>query len=105
MEVQYATSKLEKRCTSGTEMRKQYSAVVVKSLKLRLLQLYEAGNAQELFAEPGKWHPLGGNLKGFIAGRLTANWRIIIRGIGAEDEVFDWARVEVVRVEEISDYH
>ena len=105
MEVRYATSKLEKRCTSDAEMRKQYSAGVAKSLKLRLVQLRTASNVQELFAESGKWHPLTGTYKGYVAENLSANWRIIFRGVTAGESELNWSHVEVVSIEEITDYH
>lgn len=69
------------------------------------MQLRNAENIQELFSIGGRWHPLAGNYNGYLAGCLTANWRILIRGVGAPEVNIDWKQNRIVRIEEIADYH
>lgn len=105
MEVQYSSPKLEKRCTNDAEMRKSYATVIAANIPKRVQQLILVENVKELFSLPGKWHSLEGDYKGCVAGTLSPNWRIIVRGINAEDVDYKWEHVEVVCVEEIDDYH
>lgn len=101
MDVRYHTKKLQKTCLNDREMKKNFALPVVKSLKLRLHELEQADNLEELRLFPGRWEPLTADRQGTWSGRLSANWRVII---SPEGEGIP-AKITVVCVEEIVDYH
>lgn len=80
MDVQYADGKLEKLCTDDREMRKKRADIADK-LRLRIKALETATCLEELSTHDplGNWHPLKANLDGHWAGKLSANYRLIVR--------------------------
>lgn len=102
MEVQYEDRGLEKLCTDEKEMRRRRADIADK-LRLRIAAVVRATTIADLVAlDPGgKWHPLTENRAGTWAGRLSRNWRLIIR---PEGDVIAIDAVEVT-VTEIADYH
>jgi proteic killer suppression protein len=76
-------------------MKKTYDATVCKALKLRIGELRAAANVEDLLLGTGRWERLVGDRAGQWSGRLTKNWRLIVR----EDTL------TVVSVIEIIDYH
>lgn len=105
MEVGYADSKLEKRCTDDRLMQKEYGPVIAKALQKRLIELEVAENVLELQDGLGKWHPLDANYKGCWAAHLSGSVRIVVSGQDAAELEYDWASVSIVCVEEIRNYH
>ncbi|WP_217639229.1 hypothetical protein [Arthrobacter sp. cf158] len=67
-------------------MRRKREDVAGK-LKLRINALETAESVGELANHDplGKWHPLTANLDGYWAGKLSANYRLLIRPENAED--------------------
>lgn len=102
LEVRYEDKKLEKLCTDEREMRKK-RADIADRLRLRLKALETAKSVGELSMDDplGKWHQLGGNLEGLWAGKLSANYRLLVRPDGPEDPLF----AVTVTVIDINDYH
>lgn len=84
--MSYEDKKLEKLCTDDREMRKQRVDIAPK-LRLRIKALETATNVGALKTHDplGKWHPLTANLNGLWAGKLSANYRILVRPEGADD--------------------
>lgn len=82
-------------------MRRKRSDIADR-LRLRIKALETAENVGELPTHDplGKWHPLRADLEGLWAGRLSANYRLLIRpeGQNQQDAV-------VVTVVDIADYH
>ena len=107
MILTYSSKKLEKICTNEKEMRKQRGDVA-KRLRLRI-------NALEAFATLGKvvendplgaWHPLHGDREGQWAGKLSANYRlIIIPQSGGSIEIVEVLQATDAKVQDIEDYH
>lgn len=101
MRIRYETRKLEKLCTDEREMRRKRSDIADR-LRRRIKALETAKNIEELpVHDPlGKWHPLRADMEGLWAGRLSANYRLLIRpeGQNQQDAV-------VVTVVDIADYH
>lgn len=101
MKVRYEGRRLEKLYTDEREMRRKRSDIADR-LRLRIKALETAENVGELPTHDplGKWHPLRADLEGLWAGRLSANYRLLIRpeGQNQQDAV-------VVTVVDIADYH
>lgn len=102
MKDYYATRALERLCTDETEMTKKRADVADK-LKLRVNAIREAKNFGDLQRiDPlGKWHELNANLAGTWSGRLSRNWRLLVRpeGEGSPEE-----RNEAT-ILDLDDYH
>lgn len=97
MNVDYATRELEKQCTDERYMQRKLGAQVAKALKLRITELRRGTDMDDLLLGVGRWEELKGDRSGTWSGRLTANWRLIVR-----PEKRDGLTVVVV---EIVDYH
>lgn len=97
MDLRYASKQLEKRCTRRAEMVKAYGAERAKKLRLRLDDLRVATEMADLLLMGGKWEALTGDRQGEWSGRLTANWRIIVKPAAGA--------TATVLVIEIVDYH
>lgn len=102
MEVRYEDGKLEKLCTDEREMRRKRGDIADK-LRLRVRALETATSVGDLSTHDplGKWHALHADLEGLWAGKLSANYRLLIRPDGADDPTDS----VVVTVIEIDDYH
>lgn len=102
LEVRYEDKKLEKLCTDEREMRKERSDIADR-LRLRIKALETAHAVGELAAHDplGKWHPLSANLSGLWAGKLRANYRLLVRPDGSADPLC----AVTVTVIDIDDYH
>lgn len=102
LEVRYEDKKLEKLCTDEREMRKKRADVAAK-LRLRIKALETAESVGELPSHDplGNWHQLGADLDGLWAGKLSANYRLLIRPEGA----LDLTSAVTVTVVDIDDYH
>lgn len=102
MEVQYADRDLRDLCTDEKKMRRKRGDIADK-LRLRIGALRTANSIADLVTlDPsGKWHQLTANRAGTWAGRLSNNWRLIIR---PEGDGLSADAVEVTVIE-ITDYH
>lgn len=98
----YGDKSLERLCTDEREMKKKRADIAPK-LPLRIKALEAAPTVADLPAHDplGDWHELTGDRPGTWSGRLSRNWRIIIRPEG-EGPGSDAVTVTVV---EIVDYH
>lgn len=94
--------KLEKLCTDEREMRKRRGDIADR-LRLRINALGVAGSVGELSTHDplGNWHALNADLDGLWSGKLSGNFRLLVRPEDASDR-----RCAVtVTVIEIDDYH
>lgn len=82
---------------------KRDRADLAPGLRRRINALVEAESVGHLKSlDPlGVWHELKGDMRGLWAGKLTANWRLIVRPEGSAAGV---ASVTVT-VAEVTDYH
>ena len=78
-------------------------ADIADKLRLRVKALETAETVGELSTHDplGDWHQLGANLDGLWAGKVSANYRLLIR---PEDSAEPWSAVAVTVIE-IADYH
>lgn len=102
MDVRYEDKKLEKLCTDEREMRRKRGDIAIK-LKRRIKALETAESVGELQTHDpsGQWHPLRANLDGLWAGKLSANYRLLIRPEDAEEPT----SAVTVTVIDVDDYH
>lgn len=102
LDVRYEGQKLEKLCTDEREMRKKRADIADK-LRLRVKALQTAETVGELTTHDplGNWHQLGADLAGLWAGKLSANYRLLVRPDDAEDP----RSAVTVTVIDIDDYH
>jgi proteic killer suppression protein len=100
--VRYENKKFEKLCTDEREMRKKRADIADK-LRLRVKALETATSVGELSTHDplGYWHQLGADLGGLWAGKLSANYRLLVR---PEDATDAWCAVTVTVID-IDDYH
>ena len=102
LRVEYGDKKLEKVCTDEVEMRKKRADIAPK-LKLRVKALETADTVGDLPADDplGYWHELSADRPGHWAGKLSGNYRLVVRP-EAEGETWEAKAVTVI---EITDYH
>ncbi|MDE1674979.1 type II toxin-antitoxin system RelE/ParE family toxin [Nocardia gipuzkoensis] len=98
----YDDKKLEQLCTNEREMRRKRGDIADK-LRLRIKALETAKTVGELPTHDplGRWHALSADLDGLWAGKLSANYRLLVRPEG-EGEPFSAVTVTVI---DIDDYH
>lgn len=104
MKILYATKKLEKICNDKGAC-KRFRADLVNGVALRHNALEVASSMSDLVRiDPsGRWHELAGDRDGQWAGRLSRNYRLIIKPILDGMEVVEVE--ETVKVLDIEDYH
>ena len=102
MEVRYGDKGLEKLCANEREMRKKRSDIADK-LRLRVNALETATSVGDLATHDplGKWHALSANLNGLWAGKLSANYRLLVQPEDSEDPL----AAVTVTVIEISNHY
>jgi toxin HigB-1 len=102
LRVEYRDKKLEKLCTDEREMQKQ-RADIAPRLKLRIKALEVADTVGDLPKNDplGEWHELSADRAGHWAGKLSRNYRLIVRPEG-DNETWEAVMVTVI---EIEDYH
>lgn len=102
MDVFYEDRRLEKLCTDEREMRRR-RADIAGRLRLRIKALETAESVGELPKHDplGKWHSLDANLGGLWSGKLSANYRLLIRPEGSTEPL----SAVSVTVIDIDDYH
>ena len=97
MELRYGDNELERQCTDARYMQRKLGAQRAKALKLRLDELRRVGELGDLLFIAGKWEAMKADRSGQWSGRLTGNWRVIVRPLSEA--------VATVEVIEIVDYH
>jgi toxin HigB-1 len=102
LDVGYENKKLEKLCTNELEMRRKRADIADK-LRLRVKALETAESVGELPTHDplGEWHQLAADLDGLWAGKLSRNYRLLVR---PEDAAEPWCAVTVTVID-IDDYH
>lgn len=103
LDVRYEDNKLKKLCTDEREMRRKRGDIANK-LRLRVNALETAVCVGELSTHDplGDWHQLSENLSEFWAGKLSENYRLLIRPEDAREEPWRAVSVSVVKID---DYH
>lgn len=104
MKILYATKKLEKIC-KDEGARKRFRADLANGVALRHNALEVADSMDDLkrIDPSGRWHELTGNRDGQWAGRLSRNYRLIIKPVRDGMKIVEVE--ETVKVLDIEDYH
>jgi plasmid maintenance system killer protein len=105
MEVSIRDKRLE-----SNEARLKYYPALARKINQRLAELRAAANLEDLKHLPGRWHELTGNLKGCLAGSVSANYRLLIKPNHnpvprKDDGGLNWREVTAITVLEVMDYH
>ncbi len=102
MEIRFKTKKLEKQHLKYKEAEKAYGLAVAKKYIQRINILKSAKSFDDLYQmQTLRFHPLTGNRKGEYAIKLTGYWRLII----TNDGDIDAAKVDIEKIEEVSDHY
>lgn len=107
MKLTYSSKKLEEICTNEKEMRRQRGDVA-KRLRLRINALETYSTLGEVVENDplGRWHPLHKDREGQWAGKLSANYRLIIVPLAAGAvEITGVLEATDAEVRDIEDYH
>lgn len=106
MNISYVDKHLEKECTDEKTMRKKHGNIA-KRLKLRINALEEATCIRDLRVIDGLggWHGLNADRKGSIAGKLSANYRLLVRPVGFFQSSDEFLKCCDIEVQGIEDYH
>ncbi len=98
MEVRYRNSKIREICTDHKMAQKKYGAAMAAKIRQRIRQLTEAPSVDFLVQKHmGRCHLLCEDRAGQYAMDLSQPYRLIFIIIGDE--------IQIVEVQEITDYH
>lgn len=88
MEVEFATSRLERCFGSRREATREWGPVVAKSYTDRVNRIYRTRTFRELFNFGSfRMHPLHGEYAGKYSITLTGRYRLIVERGGTEDQI------------------
>ena len=106
MNVSYIDKHLEKECTDEKTMRKKHGNIA-KRLKLRINALEMATCIRDLrdIDQLGGWHGLSADKNGLIAGKLSANYRLLVHPEGPFQDTSEFLECCDIEVQKIEDYH
>lgn len=103
MEVNFKSKKLEKVCTNISKAQKEYGQKIALKLFQRLGELQASGTLKDMsYIRSARLHPLKGKREGQYAVDLTGNYRLVFT---ADDGNIKLEKIEVIKVEEVVDYH
>ncbi len=104
MEVEYASSRMEKDLTNRRRIARQYGCIQMK-LENRLSELWAAGCLADITHEPPpRRHKLTGNRADCWGVDVSKNWRIVLQPVG-EFNPDDSTTITKVKIVSIEDYH
>lgn len=108
MEIEFASSSLQKLCEQRRLMDRKLGAVSARKLRTRLDDLRAATTLAEVTA--GKPHPLKGEWEGRFALNLHGGIRLVFESINEpvpvnEDGSIAWEKVSKIQIVFIGDYH
>jgi proteic killer suppression protein len=110
MDIKFTDKKLEKLANNDRKMLKELGKVRAEKFRLRLFQLHNAQNLEEIRHLPGRFHELIGNRKGQWACDLDQPYRLIFepqeKPIPTDPNGrFIWFEIKGVEIIEIDNYH
>jgi proteic killer suppression protein len=113
MEVRFRTNKLQKTCEDPKEAKKQHGVKVGEKIVLRINEFRAAKNLSIIAKLPAaRLHMLEGDRKGEFAVDLAHPFRLVFTAVienqpheGIAIDMNHLEIVQIVRVEEITDYH
>ena len=111
MDIVFCNRKLEKICNNQTQLIRNFGPQCATLISRRLADFREAENLEVfLFLQNMRCHELKGDRKGTLAVDLKHPYRLIFEVANDpvprhSDSGLDWARVTIVRVLDVEDYH
>lgn len=110
MDIDFATTKLERQFNSRKELVKVHGPERAKAIMKRMAQLVAADNMGHLRGAPGRCHALTGNYAGMFTLDLDGPYRLFFRPSNdpvplLDDGSVNWSMVTSVTVIEVSDPH
>jgi proteic killer suppression protein len=110
VDLEFATSRLQKLCSSEPELRRKLGVGAAKKAAAHLASLRAAGCLDDFRLLPGRCHELDADRSGQLALDLPDGKRLVFEPVAAPppekpDGGLDWTAVRSVRVIEIADYH
>lgn len=110
MDIKFTDKKLEKLANNDRKMLKELGKVRAEKFRLRLFQLQNVQNLEEIRHLPGHFHELIGNRKGQWACDLDQPYRLIFK---PQEKLiptdpngrFIWIEIKAVEIIEINNYH
>lgn len=110
MDIDFATTKLEKQFNSRNELIRVYGSERAKVIMKRMAQLVAADNMGHLRGTPGRFHALKGNYAGAFTLDLDGPYRLFFRPSSdpvplLEDGAVNLFLVTSVTVIEVGDPH
>lgn len=110
MELEFATTRLQKLCSDERRLRRVLGLAGAKKLQAHLKSLQAASALDEFRCLPGRCHELAGNRSEQLSLELPDGKRLIFEPAAEPSPVkadggLDWAAVRSVRILEVADYH
>ncbi len=109
MEVQY-TKKALKKMYPDRKCVRSFGDIIGRKILQRIKEFKAANCLEDLRNAPGRHEELVGDMKNQLSCRLTANWRLIYRPFGDQNDYIEggglsWKKVNQVEIIEVEDYH
>lgn len=110
MKITFADKKMAKLVNNDRKMKQAYGASRAKVLRLRLTQLQDACNLEEVRYFPGHYHELTNDRKGQWGCDLDQPYRLVFTTIEKpiptnEHGQYIWIEITGVEIVEIINYH
>lgn len=106
MKASYSSEKMERNFQDRKGVNRKYGSGAFDLLSLRINQLENSENFEELLGLPGKWEPLKGNRWPCWSVRLNGGWRLIVKPSPTPaDKNVNWKLFSSAVLVEIVDYH
>lgn len=110
MDITFTDKKLEKLANNDRKMVEKLGKIRARKFRLRLFQLHNAQNLEEIRHLPGKFHELKKNRKGQWACDLDQPYRLIFKPqekpIPTDpDGKYIWFEIKGVEIIKIKNYH
>jgi len=110
MNITFTDKKLEKLANDDRKRLKELGKVRAEKFRLRLFQLHNAQDLEEIRHQPGQFHEHIGNRKGQWACDLDQPYRLIFepqeKPIPTDpDGKYIWFKIKGVEIIEIINYH
>ena len=110
MNITFTDKKLRDIANNDRKMQRVLGAKRAKLFRRRLSQLQNAESLEGLRHQPGRFHELTGNYKGYWACDLDQPYRLIFTPHEEpipenEHGQYVWIEIKGVEITEISDYH
>jgi proteic killer suppression protein len=110
MNITFSNKKLAKLANNDRKLHKEFGKIRAEKFRLRLYQLHNAKNLEDVRYFPGHFHELTNNRKGQWACDLDQPYRLIFEPhenpIPTDnDGKYIWFEIKGIEVIEINNYH